>query len=274
MASTPKAPKHDGLATAFSLLTVVPTGPAGGSADSGRQSVKWMPVVGVSVGAAVGVVCAGVFSALRWAGVSELPAVALAAVAGVVTDFAVTRGMHWDGLADVADAWWGGFDRDRRLEIMGDSAVGTFGTFAVVGAFAALAIGLGMATSSAIILVPAFAISRLAAVFAAQLGKPAKPGGLGATVLARGTDFARGGRAAFTWLVAVASCLGAVAIAAAFVAPSSVFGLMAASLVSIFGAAALPHLIASRMGGVTGDVIGASILLTEIVAVLAFAVGT
>lgn len=254
------------------MLTVVPSGVTAHATDSGRRAIKWLPLVGATVGATVGAAFALVYAGLRWMGVGEIPASLLAAIVGVAADFAVTRGMHWDGLADVADAWWGGFDKVRRLEIMSDSAVGSFGVFAVLVVFAAFLVGLTMSASTLTILVPAFAISRLAGVFAAQLGKPAKVGGLGSSVLAYGTSYAVGRRAAVTWLAAAATSASAVAVVWFLPGSPAVLALSAATAASTFCAAALPHVIAGRMGGVTGDVIGASILLTQVVSVVAFSI--
>ena len=100
-----------------------------------------------------------------------------------------TRLLHWDGLADVADGYWGSPDATRRLEIMSDSLVGAFGVTAVV-LFAILEVAAVSAVildghQFPILVVPVFA--RLSATFAAWFGKPAKPTGLGRSVISRPT---------------------------------------------------------------------------------------
>ena len=84
---------------------------------------RMFPVVGALIGAAVGLLCLG----LRIVGVPDLPAAALAVAATAI----VTGGLHEDGLADVADGFGGGSDaQKRRLEIMRDSRIGTYGVCA------------------------------------------------------------------------------------------------------------------------------------------------
>lgn len=262
----------DGFVTALGLLSVFPSGGNGLADNAGRRGVKWFSSVGVVIGAAVASVAALTYLALKRAGIDGVPASIVAGLAGTLADFLLTRGMHWDGLADVADAWWGGFDVSRRLEIMSDSAVGTFGIFAIVAAFAALGFGLAVIASVPWLLIPAYAISRLSGVFAAQLGRPAKDCGLGESVLAYGTPFAHGASAVTTWLIALGTCFVSTWVALAFLAPGLSYAFLISAIVSVVAAAVLPHLIALRMGGVTGDVIGASILLTQVVAILASAI--
>src|SRR4051794_28358542 len=85
------------------------------------------PVVGGVVGA-VGAAVYGLMHILR---VPELPAAALAVVASV----AATGALHEDGLADVADGFGGGATRERKLEIMRDSRIGTYGVCALMISF-------------------------------------------------------------------------------------------------------------------------------------------
>ncbi len=92
----------------------------------------------------------------------------------------LTRMLHWDGLADVADGYWGSSDPERRLEIMSDSHTGAFGATAValVAVLEIAALGTFLEYHQyPVFAVPVFA--RLAATAAAWLGKPARPGGLG-----------------------------------------------------------------------------------------------
>ena len=166
----------------------------------------------------------------------------------------LTRLLHWDGLADVADAYWGGATKERRLEIMADSSTGAFGASAIalvaltqVAAISILLANIGMGV--AIVAVPVF--GRLAASFGSWLGKPARPGGLGAQVM---------GRPRLSGLLIAALALTTVAVP--MVRQHDLNGAIWL-LVAFFTAAAVPHLLAKRFGGVTGDVLGASVLLTE-----------
>ncbi len=112
-----------GLVTAIRTLTIIPV--PGKEGEDFSSALPWFPVVGLILGAILYVV------ALLW---ELLPfdqwawgcAIALSAVS-----IWLTRGLHMDGLADWADSL-GGFDRERRLAIMKDSSLGAFGVMALV----------------------------------------------------------------------------------------------------------------------------------------------
>ena len=93
-----------------------------------RASAGHFPGVGVLVGLLVAVCTAGLLMALPPAGSAPLVAAALGTALGVF----MTGAFHEDGLADVADGLGGSADRDRALIIMKDSRVGAFGAIAVV----------------------------------------------------------------------------------------------------------------------------------------------
>ena len=114
--------------TAVQFLTRVPV-PAltAFQPDWTARSARYFPVVGALVGLASGAVF--VLTSMVWTGI--LPAL-LATTAGIL----ITGAFHEDGLADTADGLGGGQTPARRLEIMKDSRLGTFGV---------LALGLGIA---------------------------------------------------------------------------------------------------------------------------------
>jgi len=93
-----------------------------------RASAGHFPGVGVLVGALVAVFSAGLMMALPQTGAAALVVAALGTLLGVL----ITGAFHEDGLADVADGLGGSADRDRALVIMKDSRVGAFGAIAVV----------------------------------------------------------------------------------------------------------------------------------------------
>ena len=143
-------------------------------ADVARAS--WtLPVVG----ALIGLLGA---SAYRLAFALNLPPLIGAALA-VTTTLFVTGALHEDGLADTLDGFGGGGDRERKLEIMRDSRIGTYGAcglvlslFLRVGALASLA-GPGPA---ALTLIAAHAGARAAMPLFLALVPPARPDGLSA----------------------------------------------------------------------------------------------
>jgi len=109
-----------GLVTAARTLTIFSV--PGKDSEKFSNSLYWFPVVGAFLGALLG--------AVAWLGVrsgwNEL-----AAAGVVVGGLLLTRGMHADGLADMADGFWGGRDRARILSIMKDPNVGSFGALAL-----------------------------------------------------------------------------------------------------------------------------------------------
>lgn len=93
-----------------------------------RDSAGHFPGVGVLVGLLVALFTAGLLMALPVTGSAPLVAAVLGTVFGVM----ITGAFHEDGLADVADGLGGSADRDRALTIMKDSRVGAFGAIAIV----------------------------------------------------------------------------------------------------------------------------------------------
>lgn len=243
------------LLLAASTLTAIPVRVIW--PDGERTDVPgYYPLVGFGLGwLAFGLV--QFLSVLGWT--DRAP---LVVAAGVVALFALATAMlHWDGLADVFDGF-GASDRERRLEIMHDSATGAFGVTAialgVVAQTAAIARLLGDGPSWALVVVPVF--GRLAATFAAWFGRPARTGGLGASVT---------GRPHLGALVP-AGLVGGLAVALSVLAWGPVG--MWLSIGGIALALAVPRLIAARFGGVTGDVMGASVVLVETLLFAALAV--
>lgn len=235
------------LRRAIQLITLIPL--RGSWPSTGRVRIAgWFPLVGLGVGS-VGWAGVHILQVAGWYGEASL------VIASVIVAFGawVTRMLHYDGLGDVADAWWGGDTVPRRLEIMADSALGAFGTaaiaLAVVAQVSAISEIIGGFHQSPLLLIPALA--RFAPAFAAWLGTPARSGGLGRSVM--GPPGAGESAAAF---VVMAFCLAAGWLG---------FGLWGFMFVvmAIVLALVVPHLIARRMGGVTGDVMGASVIVVE-----------
>jgi len=195
----------------------------------------FFPLVGLLVGATV------------WGldrGVQVLFPTSLSSVLLVTTLAILNRGLHLDGLADSADGLLGSGERQRSLEIMKDSAIGTFGALAVIAVLflkiRSLDLLQGGYRSMALLLGPM--LSRWACVVMAYTSRPARPEGLGA-MFVRGTQFREFGLASVFTLVMVFSLM-------------EILGL--AVLVPLAGLILGFTLYCNRrLGGVTGDTLGA-----------------
>lgn len=154
----------DDLRASAAFLTRAPVewlGPQAGLKPDFRRAARVFPLVGALVGLAGG----AVLVIAAWLHIPPPIAAALA----VLTTMILTGGLHEDGLADTVDGFGGGATAARKLEIMDDSRIGTFGVAAVVFSIlfrvAALTslMPLG-AFRAALVLVAAEAVSRAAMV--------------------------------------------------------------------------------------------------------------
>lgn len=228
------------LAAAFSLLTRLPC-PTMHEAPSPRAAWAW-PVAG----AAVGALAAVVISAALWLGLPASVASALALVAAAL----LTGGLHEDGLADTADGLMGGQTKERRLEIMKDSRIGSYGSLALVlvtlvrwSALTAL-ITAGAHWGA---LIAAGALSRAPmAVLIALLPN------------ARGTGLSH-----LTGQPPRAAVAGALVVAATFALLATGAALIPMILAATATTAFLARAAQKRIGGQTGDILGASQQLAE-----------
>jgi adenosylcobinamide-GDP ribazoletransferase len=245
---TPPRPLRD-FALALGFLTVLPVGrewPAEGAPDA----VAYYPWVGALLGLDAWIL-AWLASLLRLT--SSLQWLAVGA-AGVAMWAFETRMLHWDGLADTADALWGGFDRQRRLEIMRDSRVGSFGVAAVVLAASVQLASMGavMQAGAWWVLVCAPVLGRAASSWAAWTLPAARREGLGLTAVGRPSMYAVA--------VSVAAILGLL-VFGHLTAPRVPF--FAALGVGLLTAFALPRVLSRPVGGMTGDLFGATVIGVE-----------
>jgi adenosylcobinamide-GDP ribazoletransferase len=224
--------------------------------DMARSSV-FFPIIGLLLGAVLAGVALAAQALLPLDGVGALvPAVLLLGL-WVWS----TGALHLDGLADCADAWVGGLgSRERTLEIMKDPRTGAMGVVALVlvllAKLAALAALLAADAGLALLALPLLA--RTSALWLLLLTPPARSSGLGAAAAA-------GLPRAWARLAAVLGGLAALALLATPSVPAAVAAAAAALLTFRVWRASLLQ----RLGGHTGDGIGALIELTELVALLA-----
>lgn len=187
---------------------------------------------------------------------SGLPPV-LAAVVSLGASVMLSGAMHEDGLADTADGFWGGWTAARRLEIMKDSHIGTYGVIALVLSLLARWAALWL------LLQQSGATALAAIVAAAALSRAAMAGVMWALPNARRSGLAHdvGRMTGRTALLAVAWATGIACLLLGWSAFGALFWLLAATLVMGF-------LARARIGGQTGDVLGATQQVTEIAVLL------
>ncbi len=234
-------PRRGGFAGAVGLLTVV-----GGASPPTEGSVAWFPVVGAAIGATLAVVW--------WATWGVFPAAVSAAIV-IGLDLGLTGMLHADGLIDSADGLLAHMETSRRLEVMVEPGVGAFG-IAAFGAvlllrFGALASLQAPSLWRAVLLLGGiWAISRSIMALATVHLHYARPGGLATGLI--GSDAS--GRTAWA---SGAPLLGVVAGLVALGAWSRTNGLPAGAG-ELVAAGAVFWLAVRRIGGYTGDVLGAA----------------
>lgn len=238
---------------ALMLLTRLPAGHLKDPVPTIAASAWAFPLAGL----AVGMGAAFAF----WVAALALP-IAVAALIALTVQIKLTGALHEDGLADLTDGIWGGQTQERRLEIMRDSRIGSYGTLALILSVAvrwqALVFlaeqDLGAALGAMIIIAM---LSRVAPVVLLAILPPARAEGLGHSAKA------------VPWsLVAVAAML---ALSPGVLAVVPLVPLAMILVVQATVTLALGRLALRRLGGQTGDVLGAGQQLAEIAGLLTLA---
>lgn len=212
--------------------------------DDFFQGIIYFPLVGLIIGMFV--------VAAYYMGI-KLSSKLLGAVFAVIIEIFITGGLHLDGLADSFDGIYSNRPKDRILEIMKDSRLGTNGALALFCLLTfkiALISGLEVLNAYPILLLmPVF--SRLNVVFASRLSKPAREQGMGNLFIGR---------------VNTRQFILALIIA---IIPSVIFFkiIPAIGLLLVFAIWYVKH-ITSRIDGMTGDTLGSLCELSEVVFLL------
>ena len=219
--------------------------PFGGARAPTHATMRWFPLLGAVLGLALGGI---------WWAAAELWPPAVAAAIVVACDLALTGMLHFDGLVDAADGLLPPLPRARRLEVMADPHAGAFGVGVGVAVLLLRWASMAAMEPSPLLLAGLWGASRSAMAVAARSVPYARDGGLAATFL--------GGRA-HDGVVGVA-LLGTGVGGALAAAGRGWAGLVAwAALVAAMGAVVL--LSRRRVGGFTGDVLGAAGVVGETV---------
>lgn len=235
------------LRAVLNFYSRIPVAPAEGVTLA--RCVWVLPIAALVIAwpAAASGIVAGLF------GLGPLSAGLIATMVLVIT----TGALHEDGLADCADGFWGGAFPSRRLEIMRDSRIGTYGVLALVGAVGLKVALLAELAAHAgwtvwLVFLTAALAARTVALFP-WVGLPnARAGGLAAAA-GRPTpaEFRR----------AVLLAVGLTAVLTVWISP---LGFALAGFGAALAAKGAASLADAKIGGHTGDVIGAAVVLADL----------
>jgi adenosylcobinamide-GDP ribazoletransferase len=226
----------DDLRIALTFLTRLPMPqPEGAMPQNFARAYRMFPIVGALIGGAVGLFYYG----LRWTGVPDLAAVALALGASAM----LTGALHEDGLADVADGFGGGHELAAKLAIMRDGRIGTYGVLILLVSFVTKASALAALPDGLVVpsLIATHALAR--GVLPAMAMRMAYAREDGLAVTAGRPDFA------------TAATAGAFAVVIALLALPW-FAALCAALLAAAAAIGMAWLAQRQIGGQTGDVLG------------------
>ncbi len=221
---------------AFAFLTVL-----GRSRTPTPRALRWFPVVGFAVG--------GVVGGAWWLLDRAFP-VLVVAVLVVALDLALTGMLHLDGLADSADGLLAHLPRERRLEVMRTPDVGAFGVGVAAVVLLARVAAFSGRTPDVLLVAGVWATSRAVAGIAPVTMRYARDAGIASAFL--------GGRGAWAPLAALVPATVCVGLGIGWPA-------LAVVAATLAGSVAVLVLAQLRIGGFTGDVLGAAILVGETV---------
>ncbi len=224
-----------GLRLAFSWLSVLPVHVPRVDERACRNAIAFAPLVGLTVG----LVAAGLLWGLTALGSPPL----LAGLLVVAVLVLATRGMHVDGLADTVDGLGCYGPPERALAVMRDGGAGPFAVVALVLVLGMQAVSLAELGGAPLTVVLACAAGRAGMVLCCRRGvAAARPEGMGALVAGSQPRWIAG-----AWW-------SALALLAVWAGWSAVVGVLVSALL-VFG---LSWHTDRRLGGVTGDVLGAA----------------
>lgn len=217
----------------------------GGARKPSPRALRWFPIVG----AAIGLLLGGV-----WEAATRVWPAPVAAAVVVAADLAVTGLLHADGLADSADGLLPHLERHRRLEVMAAPDVGAFGVAVLAGVILLRWATLAAIRPAPLLLAGLWALSRTAMAGVVDRVPYARTSGLASAF--------QGSRVPGT-LLALA-VVGALLLGAGWSVPAGPVAVAAAA----GGTAGVLLLARRRIGGYTGDVLGAAGMVGETVGLL------
>jgi adenosylcobinamide-GDP ribazoletransferase len=236
---------------ALSFLTIF-----GASGTPNQMTLAWFPIVGALLGLTVG--------AIWWLVAKAWPPLPTAAVV-VSADLVLTGFLHFDGLADTADGLIAPLTKQRRLEAMADPTIGAFGAIGVVMVLLLRFSALATLRPAPFVVAGLWCASRTSMVLIAETLPYARPTGLVRDFLGAGS---RSTRQRFLLLSAI--IFGFVLAATLAISERGARGLVAiAAELAAMGAVVL--FSKHRIGGYTGDVLGAAGVIGETIGLLVLA---
>ena len=223
---------------ALSFLT-----PLGGARLPTKRAMWWFPLVGLLLGLLLGGI---------WWLASLIWPPPLAAAVVVALDLAMTGMLHLDGLIDSADGLLSQLERQRRLEVMRDPSAGAFGVGAAIIMILMRWVALSSMHPAPLLLASLWCISRSSMALTANKVPyaRAKEGGIASAFIGSGLAIA------FSSLVWIGA---AMLLALTWSRPQGV----GADLAELFSFSLVVYLSVKRLGGFTGDVLGAAGMVGE-----------
>lgn len=212
-----------------------------------------------------GTILSGIGALIGAAGVALGLSAGIAAALTLCTIVIITGCFHEDGLADACDGLWGGMTPERRLEIMRDSRVGAYGAaglalslllrFAILSELFRL-----MGPYAAIAIAPIGGLSRALSLLPTRFLPPARTGGIAAATLMPGMAG-----------LAAAVLIGALLFAGGMLWLGLPRALVVATLPAFLAVGLAIRLMRHKIGGFTGDLLGATQQVVEIALLLSVA---
>ena len=237
----------EGLVTAFRTLTIFPV--LGRETSNHSCALPYFPVVGLVLGVLLWAI--SLINRVIGDGGWPMGVAALMLLVSILS----TRSLHLDGLADLADALGGGWDKRRRLAIMKDSRLGVFGAVSMILTLLCkwLAFSRLITAASAIWVILIFIIPRTMQVhLAVKLPYARSEGGTALSFVEAATGYQRA--TAFIVCLTAALLYGPVGV---------LFLAIAEAFTWVYGTWCRNH-----FGGVTGDLLGAGNEIIETVLLL------
>ena len=245
-----------GLRSAIGFLTILPVTPRTGT--SGFVSARaWFPVVGLVIGAILAATDLALASGYPLFNNSHRPFPPLLTASILVTVLVVsTRALHLDGFMDCCDGFLGGFSRSKRLDILKDPNVGAF---AVAGLACLLLLKvsaiMALPMSSRLWILLLFpCVSRWVVLLTMEMFPYIREDGIGTPFVGR--------TGPLRWLFPLAVTL----ISAIVLAGAGGLALIAVAAAAAWGVGTWSSRL---LGGVTGDVYGATIEMAEVSVLIA-----